>query len=208
MSIYQSFFRPLRKVHSPTECLNDTVSPLIVHLFLGGSPADIARLIVPININPIQGVLAGGWVSDMGIERLKPVIPPPFITDVNPPTPVVWILLTFGVVDAVPHAKPSIVNLGFGHPVFAMGFRVSLTTIATAGLGMSIQYITGSSDGLAATVANELPALLINALNSGEAAKPLACDIEQRHIQSEFSLASNTVSRLLISEASKAAEYP
>lgn len=91
-----------------------TVAP-VVPLLKRGSPADVARLVVPVVVDAIDRVLTGRTRTDVLKERLKRLAP--FVTYTNTATAVVLVAGGVWIAAAVFHQRPDSVLSGACHAV-------------------------------------------------------------------------------------------
>jgi hypothetical protein len=85
-------------------------SPLIVSLFKTSCPSDVARFVVSVIINAINGMPGRRRISDLLIKSCK--VFAPFFTDGNASTSVVCIIGSVWIIASVLHSGPSSINFG------------------------------------------------------------------------------------------------
>lgn len=97
--------------------------PFIQSLLFSCRPTTIARLVIPVVINPINRKMArsAAHVSDKVVER----VPPP-ITDLYSSCAIIVVGVAFRIVASLNHAVPNIEFSGVGEAMGRAGFFSSL----------------------------------------------------------------------------------
>jgi hypothetical protein len=125
---------PLGDRHGLTVVRGKYVCPTIAGLFRARSPSAVARLVVTIVVNAIDGVLDARSGSHVGKEVLKGV---PSLTDRDASTTVVWPSRLLRVGASRSHGRPRPILRCFDLPVRSVLVRDHLTPRASTTRGMT-----------------------------------------------------------------------
>jgi hypothetical protein len=137
-------------------------SSAVPHLLAGGGPANIAGLVVPVVVDPVNRVLGPGTGADVLIEGREVV--QPLVADFDAARSVVDRHLRVRIAASLSHRTPSVV---FGRAMHAVGggwgrlatssLRREFARIAPARRCRAVAKIAASSDGPSAAVADAGP---------------------------------------------------
>lgn len=110
----QQDFRPFGQAMTGCAIGDHDVVSSIANLRFAGGPSDVAGLVVPVVVDPVEGEIGVRFPAHVGKEVFKRK---PSVADGDAPASVVCVLFPVGVVDAHQHPLPRHVFGGAPSPI-------------------------------------------------------------------------------------------